>query len=193
MTHVKCVVYFESKYNGSILVQDVIVVKDSHTSLKCLQYSDTDASHEEACSECSCYHDNADVSSTVFETVQTTNVPYMYCQTGGHLNNSHQRCNNSKRTLQLITGLDICYCNMNVCSATINKLPMDASLAGCVSSAICQSPQFCRGFLKYAKYHGTKMSQNSYTATPDRATTTVPFLLKVRLVHKMADWIDFKW
>lgn len=170
-------------------MQDVIVVKDSQPSLKCLHYSDSDACNEEACSECSCYHDNADVASTVLETIQTTKVPYMYCQTCEHLNNSHQRRNNSKRTLQL----DVCYCNMNVCSSTVNKLPMDASLAGCVSSAICQSPQFCRGFLKYAKYHGTKMSRNSYTSTPDRSTTTVPFLLKVRLVHKMADWIDFKW
>lgn len=193
MTNMKCVVYFENEYSGSTIVEAVMVVKDSHTRLKCLKYTDTH--HEEACSH---YHHNADVGSTVLETIPATNVPYMYCQgcaaRSRNLNNYRETCNNSKTTLQLITGLDdLCCCNMNVCCATVNKLPMDVSLAGCVSSAMCQSPRFCKGFLKYAKFHGTKISLNSYTATHDRATTIVPFLLKVRLVHKMPEWIDFKW
>lgn len=195
MTNTKCVVYFEKEYNGSTVVEDVMIVKHGDTSLTCLKYDDTDTCHEKACPR---YHGNADADSMGLETIPTTSIPYMSHQTctarSRHLNNSRQTCNNSKRTLHSITGLDdLCYCDMNVCSTTANKLPLDVSLAGCVSTAMCLSPQFCRGFLKYANYHAKKTSLNDRTAIHDRATTTVPFLLKVRLVHEMPEWIDFKW
>ncbi|KAI0208784.1 hypothetical protein LSAT2_006499 [Lamellibrachia satsuma] len=52
---------------------------------------------------------------------------------------------------------------------------------------------FCRGFLTYAMHHGMNTSPNNYAASADGHITTVPFLLRVCLVHEMPEWIDFKW
>ena len=195
MMNTKCVVYFEREYNEGTVVEDVMIVNDRHTTLTCQK---SDARHEVACS---CYHGNTDADSTALKILKSTSVPYMsrqaYAARSRHLNNSCQTCNNNKRALALHdspTGLDdFCFCDVNVCSATAKKLSMDVSLAGCVSSAMCLSLQFCRGFLTYAMHHGMNTSPNNYAASADGHITTVPFLLRVCLVHEMPEWIDFKW
>ena len=187
-------------------MEDMMIVKDNYTALTCqilrernLETYD-DNKNARLNKSCLCYHANGNADSTVQEMcnsqqtfLATSNAKETLSR---RLNYSCQICNNNKPlTLHPTTGMDdFCYHNVDVHSRISKKLSMDASLAGCVSMAMCRSPRFCKGFLKYAVHHGlTTHPRPKCCTTHDGAVTEIPFLLEIRLGHEIPEWIDFKW
>ena len=181
-----------------------MIVKDNYTALTCrtLHERNTEMCDDDknACStSCSCCHDNGNVDPPVNEIcnseqsfLATSNAHETISR---RLNYSCQMCSNNKpSTLHSTTGTDD-FCYQDVHSRASRKLRMDASLAGCVSTAICRSPRFCKGFLKYAAHHGlpTHLRPKCRSTIHDGAVNAILFILEVRLVHEMPEWIDFKW